>query len=383
MSYAILRVRKLSTAGQMSGMQRHNDRTNNVRNADPDLRHMNRGLSKTKTGDIRQDVEARIEQAGVKVKSNSVKCLEFLMTASNDAFHFKKVKTEEGKWTLEGDTEKWYKFRDRSIEWLQDRYGAENLVNLSIHYDEKTPHIHAYVTPIIRKEKKWKNQKGSGVKIENSLTARDIVGGKEKLSAMQDDFALVMSDLGLKRGEKGSKAHHEDISKYYERVNKSKEFNKELEQFEVKSNTLEIPKPSVAFMTPGRRDEWFEDVQNRVNKAIESAQIDGAEQISNQFKDEFAKVVEFKKLDSQLRAEISRLTNLIDLERGNAIKEGIRVSEREKEVATLRAERSKLQRKINTWEKKAKEAVVDKDPNAIHDIVGYFRKLRKGQEPPR
>jgi len=34
---------------------------------------------------------------------------------------------------------------------------------------------------------------------------------------MQDDFALVMSDLGLERGKKGSNAKHEHIQKYYTR----------------------------------------------------------------------------------------------------------------------------------------------------------------------
>jgi hypothetical protein len=39
-------------------------------------------------------------------------------------------------------------FFKTSVEWLKQKHGAENVISTSIHRDETTPHIVAYVVPI-------------------------------------------------------------------------------------------------------------------------------------------------------------------------------------------------------------------------------------------
>ena len=70
-------------------------------------------------------------------------------------------------------------------KWLKDKHGSENVVGLSIHRDETTPHLVAYVVPI--------DEKGN-------LNARHFLGGRNKLSQIQTDFAEHVKGLGLKRG---------------------------------------------------------------------------------------------------------------------------------------------------------------------------------------
>src|SRR6266404_4801208 len=41
------------------------------------------------------------------------------------------------------------------------------------------------------------------------------MGGRDKLTALQDRYYEVMSPLGLERGERGSRATHTDIKKFY------------------------------------------------------------------------------------------------------------------------------------------------------------------------
>jgi hypothetical protein len=72
----------------------------------------------------------------------------------------------------------------RSVEWLEKRHGKENVIATSIHRDETTPHLIAYVVPI--------DQKGK-------LNARSFLGGRATLSKMQTEFHSKVKDLGLDR----------------------------------------------------------------------------------------------------------------------------------------------------------------------------------------
>ena len=64
---------------------------------------------------------------------------------------------------------------------------------MSLHRDETTPHLVAYVVPI--------DQKGK-------LNCKEFLGGRAKLNKMQTDFANQVKDLGLTRGKEGSKSRH-------------------------------------------------------------------------------------------------------------------------------------------------------------------------------
>ena len=41
-----------------------------------------------------------------------------------------------------------------SIQWLQATFGKDNVVAAHLHMDEKTPHIHAAVVPIVTGERR-------------------------------------------------------------------------------------------------------------------------------------------------------------------------------------------------------------------------------------
>jgi len=55
-----------------------------------------------------------------------------------------------------------------------------------------------------------------------SLSAKDFIGGRERLRADQTSFAQVLKPLGLERGIEGSKAKHQTIRSYYNAVNANK-----------------------------------------------------------------------------------------------------------------------------------------------------------------
>ncbi len=244
MAFAILRTRKMKTAGQMAGMQKHNSRTNNVWNADPELTKFNSTFSKYGSKDLKQDIETHIERKGAIVKSNSVKAIEHLITFSPEFSRLEKqVVEEEGKdreVILRGNAREIKAYFNDAKKWLEERYGADNVVHISTHYDERTPHIHAYVVPCQEKVVKWKNQTGHGERKSVTLNAKGYLGGKEMMQEMQDSFHEAVKHHGLERGIKGSLAKHEDIQNYYARVNQSADIEREIKSFELGKSDFEL-----------------------------------------------------------------------------------------------------------------------------------------------
>jgi len=183
MSFGLCRIRKISTAKGMQYTDIHNGRKYQEHNLHPppNIRPEQKyGLNDhdillSGCSSIEEAVEKRIKDAGVKVRSNSVKAIEYVLALSPDVQHvFKNYSAHTAL--------------DRMLEFVEKRHGKENVISKSLHFDESNPHVHFVVVPITTKEKHWKNRNGSGVKVENTLTARDFVGGRDKLRDMQTDF---------------------------------------------------------------------------------------------------------------------------------------------------------------------------------------------------
>lgn len=118
-----------------------------------------------------QDIQAEIDQAGAKTRSNSVVALDAIYTASGN--FFKDKSTEECNQF----------FRD-CLQFHQRRFG--HVVSALIHYDETTPHLHILSVPLTQ---------------DGRLSAREIVGNRANLSRMQTEFfEQVGKEYGLERG---------------------------------------------------------------------------------------------------------------------------------------------------------------------------------------
>jgi len=202
MAFAIVRTAKLKSAGNIGGLNAHMTRTMDVPNADPDLaRYNSRPIGST---DLNADVQARLQEAGItKTRKGAVLAVEHLMTASPEHFDSKVKLDAQGKKQLWLQVDRWQAFEKASIEWLQERYGKENLVNVTVHKDETTPHLHAVIVPIDSKGK---------------LNCRDFLGGRDKLRDLQTSFAQKVKPQGLERGIEGSKAQHQEVKHFYGEV---------------------------------------------------------------------------------------------------------------------------------------------------------------------
>ena len=230
MAFAILRLNKLKTFGNIGGLSAHIERTMDCPNADKSLQHLNEKF--VGTGNLCADVQRRIESAGVKPQTDSVLAVEFLMSASPD--YFKEGFSGSRKSKLEN-------FCRNSKVWLKQNFGEENLVEMTLHMDESTPHIHAVIVPIVEKKVKI----GRSIKREitqNRLTASDFFDGREKLSDLQTSFAQVQ---GLERGIKGSKAKHTTVKEFYTTVTEVSNQKALEEQKQLDWPAFELKEPNI------------------------------------------------------------------------------------------------------------------------------------------
>ena len=117
-------------------------------NADESRVHLNRELisktitdpltGKAKTLTIQQAVNRRIEEAGItKVRSNQNTCIEIIFSGSPETMC---AMSQEQVNSWAHDT----------LAWAQARWGYENVVSATLHCDEKTPHMHVIVVPIVQ-----------------------------------------------------------------------------------------------------------------------------------------------------------------------------------------------------------------------------------------
>ena len=188
MAYAIIRAKKLKSMGAVSRSAMHTFRMQPTPNADPTLTGRNRTVG---AKGAEQLVAALVRTLPIKRRKDAVLAIEYLVTASPEAF-----KRHGGHL---GDTGDGY-FAD-ALKWLRERHGAAHVLSATIHLDESTPHLVVYVVPMTA---------------DKRLSCRDFLGGPQKLKAMQTDFhAKVGARRGLERGVEGSKAKHEAVSAFY------------------------------------------------------------------------------------------------------------------------------------------------------------------------
>ncbi|MEM9004492.1 MAG: MobV family relaxase [Cyanobacteria bacterium P01_F01_bin.86] len=205
-SYAVVRVgKRFKTSGQLAACDQHNQRSQETPNADINRVMENECFVGDNDQSLWELVFSRIGNNGGKkiresadMKQSAVLAFELMLTASPQYFR-PDTPGDAGVWQLD----KLQAWESVSAAWVKDKFGV-NLVRATFHRDESTPHIHAVIVPM--------NEKGH-------LCAKDFVGSRSKLIALQDSYAEAMKPLGLSRGIRGSKAQHEDIKEFYKSVN--------------------------------------------------------------------------------------------------------------------------------------------------------------------
>ena len=185
--YAILRFAKYK-GPEISGIEAHNERTKEKYASNPDIdpsrTHLNFHLIKPERK-YRAESERQIAEAGCRTRSDSVRVVEALITATPE--FFKGKKRSELK-----------EFFNEALEFIKQNQAPETIISAVVHLDEKSPHMHLCFVPLTE---------------DKRLCAKEILGNKKKLTQWQDKYWEHMDKKypDLERGESASETGRDHI----------------------------------------------------------------------------------------------------------------------------------------------------------------------------
>mgnify|MGYP000849816605 CR=1 FL=1 len=365
-NFCILRIKKLHTNANVGGALSHHLRTRETDNADPEKMKNNWFYPNSEffengkyNYEKQTDLEARkkIQQKTMamykkrlpeKVRKNGVRAVELMMTMSPEAMQKKGFNA--------------VKYLNDCNKWAREKFGDENVFFVAQHYDEKTPHISILLTPIDEKGK---------------LNARSYFGGREKMTAFQDEFyEKVGKKHDLDRGIKGSKAKHQTIKQYYEKIN-------------LQENQLGKLKEEIVFSKPEKKlfesnEEYNEKLVSHVEKKLDkikpilkNAML--AEENEKRLKD--LNVNFNSKLNNQVQEKVSeKMTSL------EVIYEKRAAEEVAKKTAELTERNEMLEKQAEKLEERIAEEVAKKTAElteqnkALEEKANHFTDFLKGKK---
>ena len=185
--YAILRFAKYK-GPEIGHIEAHNERTKEKYVSNPDVdtgrSHLNFHLVPPERK-YRAEAEKQITAAGCRTRSDSVRVVEALVTASPEFFKGKKRSEVKAYFT-------------EALDFIQKHQSKDTIISAVVHMDEKTPHMHLCFVPLTE---------------DGRLSAKDIMGNKKKLTWWQDEFwkHMVKRFPDLERGESASQTGRDHI----------------------------------------------------------------------------------------------------------------------------------------------------------------------------
>lgn len=214
LSYSILRIAKIKASG-VTGIQIHDRREKNIS-------HTNKDIDWTKT---EENISLMEQQERFRtVVTNKIATLNLKRQPRSDATVMCQcLITSDSAFFEKMDKQEQIHYFKKSLHFIQDRYGEKNLVSATIHYDEKTPHLHINFVPVTA---------------DGRLSAKDLFS-PQSLRILQDDYNRFVREQGydLQRGEMDSQTKHLEVEKYkittqYEQMKAKKQELERLKQID-------------------------------------------------------------------------------------------------------------------------------------------------------
>ena len=185
--YGILRFKKYKGPA-ISPIEAHNERTKEQYASNPDIdvsrSRYNLHLVQPQ-GRYREEADRMIAAAHCRVRKDSVRVVEALVTASPEFF---KDKTNR-------EIRAYFEY---ALEFLKSKQNTQTFISAVVHMDEKTPHLHLCFVPLTA---------------DGRLSAKEIIGNRKNLVKWQDEFwqHMVKQYPELERGESASQTGREHI----------------------------------------------------------------------------------------------------------------------------------------------------------------------------
>lgn len=189
--YAVVHMMKIKS-GAVGGIQSHNNREHEPKtNPDVDMSRSEDNYDLIPCDNYKRSIKEKLSnlvESSRAVRKDAVVVCNFIVTSDNETME-----------ALGADHQREF-FRD-SVKWFSDRYGADRVLNATVHMDETTPHLHIGVMPITQ---------------DGRLSAKAIFT-KTEMKAIQTEFAHDVGEkYGLERGVEGSERTHLSEARFKE-----------------------------------------------------------------------------------------------------------------------------------------------------------------------
>lgn len=213
MAYTILRFAK-HKGGASKALSAHHERTKEVYASNPDIdpsRTAQNFHLVTPRWSYEQEIKHRIQMTGCRVRKDSVKFVDTLVTVSPEFAQAHEAEMRE--------------YFTRAFEFLKERIGEDNIISAVVHMDEKTPHLHLCFVPLTK---------------DGRLSAKEILGNKKAMIRWQDDFYACMVERWpeLERGTPAVETKRRHLTpQWYKTVTA---MDAKLEQLEATLNGINV-----------------------------------------------------------------------------------------------------------------------------------------------
>jgi hypothetical protein len=189
--YAVVHMMKIKS-GAVGGIQSHNNREHEPKtNPDVDMSRSEDNYDLISCDNYKRSIKEKLSnlvESSRAVRKDAVVVCNFIVTSDNETMN-----------ALGADRQREF-FRD-SVKWFSDRYGADRVLNATVHMDETTPHLHIGVMPITQ---------------DGRLSAKAIFT-KTEMKAIQTEFSRDVGEkYGLERGVEGSERTHLSEARFKE-----------------------------------------------------------------------------------------------------------------------------------------------------------------------
>lgn len=237
MSYAIFRCKSINTLNDLSHISSHNKREKESYKSNPDIRIEdsinNIELVKCnkkyreKFYEITKEYKKEHDEKMKTIRQDRYKTFDQMVDDSKSCVADEMIFTSGPKFFKDMTKEEILRWANGCMYFVYNDLGytKEQVLHSVLHLDEKTPHIHCVVVPLVKKFDKRVNKE------RYSISKRDYIKDQNYLSILQDKYCFRLNNLGFKleRGEKGTKIKNlslgqlKGITRHYERLaNKSK-----------------------------------------------------------------------------------------------------------------------------------------------------------------
>ncbi len=222
MSYAIFRVEPINTLKDLGQIGSHNGRlkeayksnldinkfksNENIQIIDCNKNYYNSYMKLVKDYKEQHDKKQAVE------RENRKKTFNQMLDDSNSVVADELLFTSDKEFFKNMDKDEIIKWANTCMEFVYEDigYNKNQILNAVIHLDEKTPHLHCVVVPLIKKyDKRSKEEKWT-------IFKKQYMKDRDYLSTLQDKYhsRMVKNGYDLDRGIKNSDNEHIDIKQY-------------------------------------------------------------------------------------------------------------------------------------------------------------------------